>query len=143
MSGALYNDIFGRLTWDDEHGCWRGAIDWPPGLQTEVAIWQPGADVAAGLRTARDGLDWLQTEDEHALRCVAGQLLHVYNTAWRQDEEPLAEDEFIRRIELLWIGFGDGGELLLSYDDGGLFGGHIIDAEFGPDRSFRGARLGT
>jgi hypothetical protein len=39
------------------------------------------------------------------------------------------------------IGFGEDGSLLLSYDAGEMFGGHVVDAEFGPDRSFLGAGL--
>jgi hypothetical protein len=138
---AIFNDVFGRLTWDGQLDCWLGGIDWPPGCHTEVAIWQPGDDVASGLGMAREGLDWLQGHEGHVRRCVAGKLLAVYNGAWCGDEGPLSEAAFLRRLELVRIGFEEDGTLLLSYDSQGLFGGHLIDAEFGPDRSFRGAHL--
>jgi hypothetical protein len=141
MAEAIYNDVFGRLTWDAPLGSWLGGIDWPPGLHTEVAIRHPGTDVAAGLRTARDSLDWLMSQEEYTRRCIAHRLLRRCNDTWRDEWDPLTEDEFIRDLDLVWIGFGEDGSLLLSYDPGDLFGGHLIDAEFDPDRSFRGASL--
>jgi hypothetical protein len=141
MAQAIFNDVFGRLEWDGQLDCWLGGIDWPPGLHTEVAIWQPGQDVAAGLRMARDGLDWLQCCEEQARRQVAEALIEDYNDAWSQEPEPTTEDEFMGRIELVRIGFVEDGSLLLSYDAGEMFGGHMIDAEFAADRSFRGTGL--
>jgi hypothetical protein len=140
MAEAIFNDVFGRLEWDDELGCWLGGIDWPPGLHTEVAIWLSD-DVAAGLRMAREGLEWLQDHEGQARGCVAEEMLEVYNDAWSDEEVPLTRAEFFRRLELVRIGLEEDGSLLLSYDAGELFGGHLVDAEFGPDRSFRGADL--
>jgi hypothetical protein len=141
MAGAFFNDVFGRLTWDDNLGCWLGGIDWPPGLHTEVAIWVPAGDLLAGLRLAREGLEWLQEDEEgQACRCVAAEILEIYNDNW-QDEEPITEDQLVRYLELVRIGFWEDGSLLLTYDAGDLFGGHLIEGEFGPDRTFRGAGL--
>ncbi len=141
MAATIISDVFGRLTWDDELGCWTGTIDWPPGRHTAVAIWHPDTDVVAGLRMACDNLAWLKENDEDALRCVAGVLVDVYNDEWRDDAEPLTEDEFLRRLELVRIAFGEDGSLLLSYDASDLFDGNIVDGLFGPDGSFRGADL--
>jgi hypothetical protein len=138
----ILNDVFGRLTWDEQSSCWVGEIDWPPGLRTEVLLCHPGPDIAAGLRGARASLDWLKTSEEDARRCVAGQLLHVYNTAWRDEELPVSTEDFIARLELVRIVFGAEEELLLTYDGGEeMFNGQYIDAEFSRDGSFRGARL--
>jgi hypothetical protein len=140
MGEAIFNDVFGRLEWDREVGGWLGGIDWPPGLHTEVALWL-GDDVAAGFRLAREGLEWLQDHEGQARGEVAAEMLAVYNEAWADAEGPLTRAEFFRRLELVRIGFEEDGTLLLSYDAGDLFGGHVVDAEFGPDRSFRGAGL--
>jgi hypothetical protein len=138
----ILNDVFGRLTWDERAGCWVGEIAWPEGLQTEVLLCHPGTDIAAGLRSARASLDWLKDSEEDARRCVAGQLLHVYNSAWREEVVPITEDEFVERLVPARIVFGADGELLLTYDGGEeMFGGQYVDAEFGPDGSFRGAKL--
>jgi hypothetical protein len=140
MAEAFFNDVFGRLTWDHELGCWLGGIDWPPGHHTEVAIGQP-EDLAAALGMAREGLEWLRANEVYARRCVAGEMLGVCNKAWRDAEGPITADEFVRRLELVRVGFEEDGSLLLSYDSGEMFGGHVLDAEFGPDRAFRGATL--
>jgi hypothetical protein len=139
MGEAIFNDVFGRLEWDRELGGWLGGIDWPPGLHTEVVLWL-GDDVAASFRLAREGLEWLQDHEGQARGEVADEMLEVYNDAWNE-EGPLTRAEFFRRLELVRVGFEEDGSLLLTYDVGDLFGGHLVDAEFGPDRSFLGADL--
>jgi hypothetical protein len=141
MAEAFFNDVFGRLTWDGELGCWLGGIDWPPGMHTEVAIWLPGDDLAGGLRMASEGLEWLQAHEGQARRCAAEEMLEVCNNAWLGEEGPLTGAELFRRLELVRIGLEEDGSLLLTYDAGESFGGHLVDAEIGPDRSFRGADL--
>jgi hypothetical protein len=141
MSAPIHDETFGWLKCDSMLNCWLGGIDWPPGLHTEVAIWLPGGQLAVGLRQARDGLVWLQRNEEHARRCVASKMLEVYNGAWRGEDEPITEDEFTARIELVRIGFQGNGSLLLSYDGRDMFGGHVIDSLFEADRSFRDATL--
>jgi hypothetical protein len=141
MAEAFFNDVFGRLEWDRELGCWLGGIDWPPGRHTEVALWLSGDDLAADLRMAADSLEWLQAHEGQARRCAAEEMLEVYNDTWQDEAGPLTAAELFRRLELVRIGFEEDGSLLLTYDAGELFGGHLVDAEFGPDRSFRGADL--
>lgn len=141
MADSLHDATFGRLEWDPLLECWLGGIDWPPGLHTEVAIWLPAGDAAAGLRQARDSLDWLRHHEQETRRAVAAEMTEVYNDAWRAEEEPLTADEFAHNIELLRIGFEGDGSLLLSYDAQDMFGGHVIDGVFKADRSFSGASL--
>ena len=137
----MHDPAFGRLAWDPLLGCWLGGIDWPPGLHTEVAIWPRDGDTAAAIRQARAGLAWLQRHEADARRTVAEQMAGVYNNAWRGDGEPVPPAQFASRIELVRIGFEADGDLLLSYGAGELFGGHVIDGAFGPDRAFRRATL--
>jgi hypothetical protein len=137
----IHDETFGWLEWDPVLSCWLGGIDWPAGLHTEVAIWVPDGELAAGLRRARENLAWLKRNEENARRYVAGEMLEVYNDAWRDEDEPITEDEFIHRTELVRVGFYDDGSLVLSYDGRDMFGGHVIDGDFGADRSFRGANL--
>jgi hypothetical protein len=141
MPEPTYDEVFGLLKWDDILSCWLGGIDWPPGLHTEVAIWQPDNDLAAGLRMAREGLDWLKANEEQARRCIANSMLEIYNDVWRDEDEPISEEEFIRRTDLVRVAFWDDGSLTLSYDGRDMFGGHVIDGDFRADRSFRRATL--
>src|SRR5687767_6921776 len=81
-------------------------------------------DVAAGLRSAAASFDWLKERDDDIRRWVADKLLHVYNSAWREEEVPLTEDEFVERIEPARVVFAEDGALLLTYDGGeDMFGG--------------------
>jgi hypothetical protein len=137
----IHDPTFGRLDWDRLLDCWLGGIDWPAGSHTEVAIWPLAGDTAAGLRRARDGLGWLKQHEGPARLAVAAAMTGVYNRAWRGDGEPITAADLARRTELLRVGFQGDGSLLLSYDGGGLFGGHVIDGVFGADRSFGGATL--
>jgi hypothetical protein len=141
MPARIHEEVLGPLEWDDQLCCWLGGIDWPAGLYTELAVWCPDGDVRAGLRQARDGLSWVEANEEHARRCVAGAMCNVWNLAWRGDDEPMSEDEFIECIEVVRIGFIEDGSLLLTYDPGDLFGGHVVDGEFNPGRAFEGAHL--
>ncbi len=141
MVEPFHDETFGPLWWDPLLDCLLGGIDWPPGLHTEVAIRLPDGDRDAGLRLAREGLAWLQAHESPARRAVATVLLTVYNDDWRQEDEPITEAEFVRRIELVRIWFEDDGSVLLSYDGRDLFDDRVIDAEFRADRSFGGAGL--
>jgi hypothetical protein len=137
----IQDEVFGALSWHGVLDCWLGAIAWPPGLHTEVAIWTAADAGSAGLRTARQAFDWLKAHEEHARRCVASNMVGLYNDTWRNAEEPISADEFMGRIELMRIGIQEDGSLLLSYDAGEQFGGHVLDAAFGPDRSLRDCQL--
>jgi hypothetical protein len=141
MVEPIHDETFGQLEWDEVLSCWLGGIDWPPGLHTEVAVWLPEGAGTTGLQQARESLDWLKRNEQSARRCVASEMLVAYNDAWWGEDEPITEDEFVGRIELVRIGFEDDGSLLLSYDAQDMFGGHVLDGSFAADRSFRGANL--
>jgi hypothetical protein len=145
MAEAIFNDVFGRLTWDEQVGCWRGSIDWDPGGTVEVAIWHPGYDVPLGLRLAGDGLAWLQVHEDEARRLLAEEILEGCGDAWEEQEEfgeeAITAESIRRRLALVRIGFGEDGSLMLTYDVAELLAGQLVDAEFGPDRTFRGAYL--
>lgn len=141
MAEPFHHEVFGWLKWDPVLSCWLGGIDWPPGLHTEVAIWLPDGDLDAGLRQARESLDWLRQNERGARLAVADEMVEVYNDVWRDEVEPITSAEFACRTELLRIGFEDDGSLLLSYDGRDMFGGHVIDGVFEADRSFSGGNL--
>ena len=140
MEKPIQDEVFGSLEWDPLLNCWLGGIDWPRELHTEVAIWIPVGDLSAGLFRAHQSLDWLKLHEEEAHRVVAKAALRIYNDAWRDEDEPMSEVEFIHRTEL-GIAFKDDESLLLSYGAGEMFGGHVLDGLFDPNRSFRSVDL--
>lgn len=141
MAEPFHDETLGDLEWDPLLNCWLGAIDWTPGLYTEVTIWLPDGDLYAGLRQARESPDWLRPHEEQARLAVAAEMVEVYNHAWRYEDEPITKVEFARRSELMRIGFEGDGSMLLSYDGHDMFGGHVIDGLFEADRTFSGGNL--
>jgi hypothetical protein len=145
MSEAIFNDVFGRLTWDDRVGCWRGEIEWSAGQDVGVSLWHPGYDVARGLRLAGDSLAWLQAHELDARRLLAEEIYEGCSDAWEDDEDegkdPVTVTSIFRRLALMRIGFGEDGSLVLTYDVAELLAGQLVDAEFAPDRTFQGAYL--
>jgi hypothetical protein len=95
-----------------------------------------------GFSAARDSLAWLRAHEPEARRHVATEMVELYNECWT-DEEPITAEEFARRIELNRASFGEDGSILLSYSDGSMsmFGGHLLDADFGPDKAYKGTIL--
>ena len=70
-------------------------------------------------------------------------MVELYNDCWTDEDSPITAEEFARRIELLRASLGEDGSVLLSYSDGpmSMFGGHLLDADFSADKTYRGTML--
>jgi hypothetical protein len=135
MSEPIQDEVFGPLV--ARSGGWDGAIEWRPGQKVGVCICnEEGQDVAAMLAVARGSLAWLRAHDAEAERFVADQLHELYNDSWTDADGLLSRDEFLRRIRLFHVMFGGDGSVFLTYDDGGLFGGHELSTAFAPDKGW-------
>jgi hypothetical protein len=131
----IQDPIFGLLTWDSRIAHWKGEFAWLDGARVRFLI------QAEGLQAARSSLTWLRENEETARRCVSGKMLDRCNRDCSEEDEPMTEQEFLRRIRLTELSFEKDGAMELYYDDDGLFLGHAILAIFEPDRSFRDAGL--
>ena len=134
---------FGLLEWDRQLNCWIGGVDLRPGFHVEITVSGTEEDRFMGFPAAKDNLAWLRGHEPDARRQVAAGMVELYNDAWTDEDEPVPVEEFSSRIGLLRASLGEEGALLLSYSDGptSLFGGHLLDAEFGPSREYRGTHL--
>jgi hypothetical protein len=134
---------FGRLSWDGRLNSWLGGVDLTPDLYVEIKIPGTEADRFMGFPAARDGLAWLLAHEPDARQQVAAEMVELYNDSWRDEDEPITAEEFANRIELVWASLGEDGSVLLSYSDGptSMFRGHLLDADFGPDKAYRGTML--
>jgi hypothetical protein len=142
MSQAFFNDVFGRLEWDDPLGCWVGAVELFPGREVEVALWNDPGDLLGGLRVAREGLDWVRSNEDYARGRAAREMVEEYNDYWREvGTKRLTALDLGHRLRLARVGFAEDGSLVLTYDGQDLFGGRLLDGEFDPDRNFRGTYL--
>jgi hypothetical protein len=74
-------------------------------------------------------------ENDRLLDAVVDGLLEDKNDSWLEDDEdPLTEAEFRRKIKIAAINIGPDGELELLLYDSGMFWGHVLtvrlDSEF-------------
>jgi hypothetical protein len=143
MADTCDHAAFGHLTRDGLLNCWLGGVDLTPDLYVEIAVSGTDEDRFLGFPAARDSLAWLRSHELDARRQVATEMVELYNDCWTDEDEPITVEEFARRIDLLRASLGEDGSVLLSYSDGSMsmFGGHMLDADFGPDKTYRGTML--
>jgi len=115
-----------------------GKVDYS-GNQITVRIDPDGEDSEQCRTVARQGISSLQTIDTRAKAVAVKKLLSTYNDNWRcygevQDDgttkeiaEPiLTAGEFERRLTMISVDLTGLDCWTISYDDGGMFGGHLV-----------------
>jgi hypothetical protein len=135
--------VLGRLTWDEQFSSWTGGVDLNPDFHTAISIWGPKEDRLQHFPVARESLLWLRVHEPEARSQVAAEMVELYNDSWTDEEKPITTQEFADRIALMRASLGEDGSLLLSYDDGemAMFGRHVLDASFGPNKDYQGIFL--
>ena len=143
MADMHEDPVFGHLTWDGLLNCWLGGVDLRPEFHVEITVSGTDEDRFMGFSAAKESLVWLREHEPDARRQVATEMAELYNDCWTDEEQPVSAEEFASRIELLRASLGEDGSVLLSYSDGptSMFGGHLLDADFGPDKDYRGTIL--
>lgn len=137
---AIHEEVLGRLTWDDKHGCWSGAVELVPGQFVDFSIF-PEEELPAALRAARRTLEVVRQKEVEWRYQVAADKLALHNRVWNEGP-PIDEEEFIARMTLEAIDFSPNGRAELYYHDGDLFQGHWILVTVSPAGAFEGATLG-
>jgi hypothetical protein len=149
MAWVIEDPRLGSFEWDEELRYWRGSLALPSGRVAQLDI-SPATDEHADqpdspgvFAAAYPVVAWLQEAEAEAYGIVSRAMLNLYNGTW-SEEPPITAEEFARRIELVDVSVpGDGQSFSLWFTDGEMemFGGHSIDACFGPDRQLRSAHL--
>jgi hypothetical protein len=149
MAWVIEDPRLGLFEWDEELRYWRGSLALPSGRVAQLDI-SPATDEHADhpdspevFVAAYPVVAWLQESEAEAYGVVSRAMLNLYNGTW-SEEPPISAEEFARRIELVDVSVpSDGGSFTLWFTDGEMemFGGHAIDAYFGPDRQLRRAHL--
>jgi hypothetical protein len=143
MADTFNDAMFGPMTWDRQLNCWLGGVDLTPGFHVEITVSGTDADWFMGFPAARASLAWLRGHEPEARQLVAAEMVELYNDCWTDEDEPVTAAEFACRIDLVRAALGEDGSVLLSYSDGpmAMFGGHLLDADFGADKAYRGTML--
>lgn len=120
--------VLGRLEYEREYGWYAGQAEWL-GRPIEIHLGaedpaRADAVIARASRTFAQAAAW----DARIRRSVTDKLLPLKNEAWLEEgEAPCGEDEFLARIALQSIEFGQTGRITFWHTDGGLFGDHYIE----------------
>lgn len=86
----------------------------------------------------RRSVEWLFNSLEAVLEYCAQELLAVKNEGWLKDgETPSDATRFKQKLRLKQTDIHSDGSLTLVFLDGGLFWGHWVVVEVGPDLKFR------
>jgi hypothetical protein len=138
---SIQEEVLGRLTWDEKHGGWSGAVEFVPGQFVDISVFPDDEELPVALRAARRSLEILREKEVELRRRVAADKLALHNRVWNEDV-PIEEEEFIERMTLAAIAFLADGRAELYYDDGDLFQGHEIIVTVRASGAFETATLG-
>jgi hypothetical protein len=125
---VLAHPLFGQLTFDRGRNSFQVTLRLA-GKLIEVSI--RAADevpdpalLAIAERFWKDAADW-----DHRLReFAAAQLIELKNDTWLQeDEKPLTEAKFIKKLTPNSMGFAPPDRFTIYYNDGDIFWGHAIE----------------
>ena len=136
MHQPILDPVFGILSWDERYLAWVGRVDWSPSLQPEVLV-ALDRDGSGDLAAIHDSWNWVRANEPTIRRQVIDEVLHECNEEYRP-ESPATREELMASIELHQIRLEDNKSLRILYNDGYLFGGHVIWADVGADKSYQG-----
>jgi len=120
------DETLGHLVLDKSAVQYVGKARWA-GVDVDVSLSGDDADtLAAALETAHALWDFDADWDVRARRVAADQLLPAYNSEWRGDEPELDTVAFAGRLVPCLVVAMPDGEFELWFNDGGMFGGHLI-----------------
>lgn len=125
---VLAHPLFGQLTFNRGHESFQATLALA-GQPIEVSIQAYDEAPDAALLAVAE-LFWKnQAHWDHRLReFAAAQLIDLKNDTWLQeDEKPLTEAEFIKRLTPNSMGFDPPDHFTIYYNDGDTFGGHAIE----------------
>ena len=76
---------------------------------------------------------------------IGDSLLDMYNETWCDPEEglpQLSREDFLGKISLNWIDVMEDDSLSLYFNDADMFGGHVIDVFWTPEKMYDAAIAG-
>ena len=132
------------LAWDAARSVWAGSAEVAAGHVVSVRISAPAdARQLEPLRKwTRTVFDAAQLRDRDLRVQIARSKVALYNSNWRDDDEPeLSEAAFADRIRLDSILVDEPGDATLLYGDGGLFLGHSLVASLDASLGLKGVSL--
>ena len=137
---VIYDEVFGRLTWDAQLEWWEGSVEISPGQEVEVSIQDEEGEAEESIARARRAYESVRDSGEYICRCAARELLAICNEEWNTGDA-FSEDEFIAKMSVDNVTLYPDGAAEVYYDDGGMFRGHKILISVDPDLKARNADI--
>jgi hypothetical protein len=89
------------------------------------------------VERVRAFLQRLEPLVQAAIEHVCQRMLYLKNISWLHPEElPITEAEFKSRLKLIQVWMDATGKRTLTFEDGGMFWGHDIVLDIGPNEEF-------
>jgi hypothetical protein len=125
---VLAHPLFGQLTFNRGHDSFQAtlALAGQP-IEVSIRAYDEAPDPAVLVIAERFWKD--QAHWDHRLReFAAAQLIDLKNDSWLQeDEHPLTDAEFIKKLTPNSMGFDPPDRFTIYYNDGDIFWGHAIE----------------
>ncbi|MDZ7957127.1 MAG: DUF2262 domain-containing protein [Aulosira sp. DedQUE10] len=132
---TIKNDILGELIWDSKLDWWSSQVEIYPGNIVNLSFDADDAETPTVIELVCHSFTRLQEQEANLRRCAANQLLDLYNDSWNNGDE-IDCQTFMKLIKLAEVHINSDGNANLYYDDGELFGGHVIIVSIDCDGAF-------
>ncbi len=140
MHNEIHDPVLGRLVHDGYY--YDGTFD-IDGTAVSFAIGTyQVADVPSRIERARELHRSLPFRIRRAMEYAAAKLLPLKNDKWEEEDGHIVDKtEFLRRIRIASVTLDHDAEIVMYFDDGGLFHGHDILVTERPDGTLDRAEI--
>lgn len=119
--------ILGSLTLNRFLNWWEGSVRWSKKkIALHLSIEDPAAEeevFKTAYQLAEHQKEWMDRASDFAVN----NLLQLKNESWLEDDEKeVTPAGFKKKLKPRAIGINPGGHFEISFDDGWMFGGHLI-----------------
>ncbi|MBD2196134.1 MULTISPECIES: DUF2262 domain-containing protein [Calothrix] len=137
---VIKNQILGELTWHNDFDWWKGKIEITPGNIISLSVDSENIEIPSVSELTCHSFTRIKQQEVNLRRCTANQLIDLYNKSWNNDDE-IDCPTFMNLIKLEAVHLNSDGSATLYYEDGGLFGGHVIVVSIDCDGIFEDADI--
>ncbi len=142
----VFRTELGEFTLDRRLGAARGRIDWLGGrVSVSLDVDEGSVEGAETVATALGSLLALVADmaavDARWRAFIGEELAGLANEWLEESGEELTPDSVAARVRLSELPIGADGTPTPYYDDGDLFGGHVIIVDIDPDGTMTGADI--
>jgi hypothetical protein len=136
----IKNQILGELTWNNDLDWWSSKVEFTPGNLVNLSVDSEDVETPSVSELACHSFTRIQKQEINLRLCAANHLLDLYNDHWNNGDE-IDCPTFMKLIKLEEVHLNSDGSANLYYDDGDLFGGHVIIVSIDGDGVFEDAEI--